>query len=101
KLDTPAGDEEKENKDKVLEHKISKLATTKILTPADLAKLQELRLEASLTKAVGKPSSRQAKLKALMDKHADDGLTAEDIELAAKLRKTTKEERVALAREGK
>ncbi|KUJ21694.1 SDA1-domain-containing protein [Mollisia scopiformis] len=103
KLDTLAGDEEKENtdKDQVLEQKISKLATTKILTPADLAKLQELRLEASLSKAVGKPSSRAAKLKALMDKHADDGLTAEDIELAAKLRKTTKEERVALAREGK
>ncbi|KAF8866988.1 SDA1-domain-containing protein [Acephala macrosclerotiorum] len=98
-----APDEEKENKDKVLEQKISTLATTKILTPADLAKLQELRLEASLNKAVNKPSSssRAARLKALTEKHADDGLTAEDIELAAKLRKTTKEERIALAREGK
>lgn len=98
-----APDEEKENKDKILEQKISSLATTKILTPTDLAKLQELRLEASLNKAVNKPSSssRAARLKALTEKHADDGLTAEDIELAAKLRKTTKEERVALAREGK
>ncbi|KAE8441168.1 hypothetical protein EG329_005797 [Mollisiaceae sp. DMI_Dod_QoI] len=114
KLEKPAilaQDEEKENNAKdsdiVLEHKISSLATTKILTPADLAKLQELRIQASLSTAVSKnknrdkPSSRAARLKALTEKHADDGLTAADIELASKLRKTTKEERVALAREGK
>lgn len=77
---------------------ISKLATTSILTPADLAKLQELRLAASLDKAMGNRSKRQKELAA---RHADEPLTAEQIEMPAKLRKSTKEERVALAREGK
>ncbi|KLO86635.1 SDA1 protein, required for normal organization of the actin cytoskeleton [Fusarium fujikuroi] len=35
------------------------------------------------------------------DRHRDDGLTAEQIEAPARLRKLTKEERVALAKEGK
>ena len=104
KVDTPKpeADEEKENsdKDKILENKISKLATTKILTPADLAKLQELRLEASVNKAMG-PKSQSAHLKALLARHADDALTAEQIEGFSKLRKSTKEERLALAKEGK
>jgi protein SDA1 len=97
---TPANDEEKENADKALEQKISKLATTKILTPADLAKLQELRMEASVNKAMGNKSQSQ-RLKELAARHADDPLTAEQIEGLSKLRKSTKEERVALAREGK
>ena len=80
-------------------NRISKLATTSILTPADLAKLEELRREAKLDKALGRQSKRK---KELIDKHIEDGLTAEDIELPAQLgKKTTKEERVALAREGK
>ncbi|PMD17330.1 SDA1-domain-containing protein [Hyaloscypha hepaticicola] len=101
--DTPANDEEKENvdKDKALEHKISSLATTKILTPADLAKLQELRLQASVTKTMGKNKSQAARLKELADRHADDPLTAEQIEGLSKLRKSTREEKIALAREGK
>lgn len=78
--------------------RISKLATTTILTPADLAKLQELRLEANLDKAMGNRSKHARELAA---RHADDPLTAEQIELPAKLRKTTKEERLALAKEGK
>ena len=78
--------------------RVSKLATTSILTPADLAKLQELRREANIDKALGK-TKRQ---KALEARHVDDGLTAEQIELPARLaHKATKEERVALAREGK
>lgn len=78
--------------------RISKLATTTILTPADLAKLQELRLAANVDKAMGNRSKNALQLAA---RHADDPLTAEQIELPAKLRKTTKEERLALAKEGK
>lgn len=78
---------------------ISKLATTSILTPADLAKLEELRREAKVEKALGRTSKRK---KELIDRHIEDGVTADDIELPAQLgKKTTKEERVALAREGK
>ncbi|KAK4102546.1 SDA1-domain-containing protein [Parathielavia hyrcaniae] len=79
--------------------RISKLATTSILTPADLAKLEELRREAKVDQALGRTSKRK---KELIDRHIEDGVTAEDIELPAQLgKKTTKEERVALAREGK
>lgn len=78
--------------------RISKLATTTILTPADLAKLQELRLQANLDKALGNRSKHARELAA---RHADDPLTAEQIELPAKLRKSTKEERLAMAKEGK
>ncbi|KAK4111041.1 SDA1-domain-containing protein [Canariomyces notabilis] len=79
--------------------RISKLATTSILTPADLAKLAELRREAKIDKALGNQSKRK---KELIQKHIDEGLTAEDIELPAQLgKKTTKEERIALAKEGK
>lgn len=102
KLDKSAQPEtdQKEDADKVLEQKIATLATTKILTPADLAKLQELRLEAGLNKAMGKKSQSQY-LKDLAARHADDALTADQIEGFSKLRKSTKEEMVALAREGK
>ena len=98
----PADGEEKENADKILEKKIS-LATTKILTPADLAKLQELRLAASVTKVLGggTSKSRAAREKELAERHADDALTAEQIEGLSKLRKSTKEEMIALAKEGK
>ncbi|PQE09893.1 SDA1 domain-containing protein [Rutstroemia sp. NJR-2017a BVV2] len=100
KADNEAVDKEEENADKALEKKISTLATTKILTPADLAKLQELRLEASLNKAMG-PKSQSQRLKELASRHADDPLTADQIEGFSKLRKSTKEEMIALAREGK
>lgn len=100
KSEEPAAGEEKENEDKdaTLEQKISTLATTKILTPADLAKLQELRLQAGINSAMGNKSKRQ---KELLERHADDALTAEQIEGFSKMRKSTKEEMVALAREGK
>ncbi|KAG8675722.1 Severe Depolymerization of Actin [Fusarium poae] len=78
--------------------RISKLATTTILTPADLAKLQELRMTSQLDKALG---SRRKRQKELEDRHRDDGLTAEQIEAPARLRKLTKEERAELAKEGK
>lgn len=81
----------------------SKLATTTVLTPADLAKLRELRMEASVEKIMGKSAEATASRyqKALAARHTDDGLTAEQIELASTLRKSTKEERIAKAQEGK
>ncbi|KAF2203087.1 SDA1-domain-containing protein [Delitschia confertaspora ATCC 74209] len=75
--------------------KISKLATTRILTPADLAKLQELRLAAQVSKSLPSAKRRQA----LAARHADDPLTAEEIEAPALLGvKKTKEEKIAMAK---
>lgn len=74
-----------------------KLATTQILTPADLAKLRELRIEANVNKAMGNRKRKQE----MESRHVDEGLTAEQIEAPSKLRKSTKEERIALAKEGK
>ncbi|ETS79258.1 hypothetical protein PFICI_09111 [Pestalotiopsis fici W106-1] len=92
-------DEEAEDKDAEEEIKtLSKLATTSILTPADLAKLRELRMEANIDQAMG---NRKRKQQEAQQRHIDEGLTAEQIEAPAKLRKTTKEERVAMAKEGK
>lgn len=96
----PANDKEKEDADKILENKTSKLATTRILTPADLAKLQELRLEASVSKAMGS-KTQSARLRELAARHTDDALTADQIEGFSKLRKSTRDEKIALAREGK
>ncbi|CAI4217386.1 unnamed protein product [Parascedosporium putredinis] len=97
--DDADAEEDKENDEALDLAAISKLATTTILTPADLAKLQELRIEASLKKEVqGVRTQRQREREA---RHIDEGLTAEQIELPAKLRKTTKEERIAMAKEGK
>ncbi|KAI6781610.1 Protein sda1 [Emericellopsis cladophorae] len=84
--------------DKAEEQRLSKLATTTILTPADLAKLQELRAAAAVDRAMGR---NRKKDDANASRHQDDGLTAEQIEAPAKLRKLTKEERVALAKEGR
>ncbi|KAK2938348.1 hypothetical protein FoTM2_001566 [Fusarium oxysporum f. sp. vasinfectum] len=109
--DEPASKKQKTDEEPVMDEKtkkaleekeaeidrISKLATTTILTPADLAKLQELRMSASIDKAMGNRRKRQQE----EDRHRDDGLTAEQIEAPARLRKLTKEERVALAKEGK
>lgn len=97
-------DEEEDNEeDSAAElERMTKLATTTILTPADLAKLQELRAAASVQKAMGS-KFRKNKHQQNPDgpTHADDGLTAENIEAPIRLRKLTKEEKVALAKEGK
>jgi protein SDA1 len=86
-----------------LQNKALAFATTRILTPADLIKLQELRLEASVNKAL--PIARRKKLaqqyEAQKNRHADDPLTATEIEGLAALKKSSKAEKVALAREGK
>lgn len=57
-------EEEKKNEEakeaavlKAVERKMSKLATTRILTPADFAKMEELRQEAGLAKLMGKNMS--------------------------------------------
>lgn len=95
-------DDEKENANAEDELKaLRNLAVTQILTPADLAKLRELQMEAKLDKAMGGSSSSNKRKAALQARHVDEGLTAEQIEAPARLRKSTKEERVALAREGK
>ncbi|KAF2148568.1 SDA1 domain-containing protein [Myriangium duriaei CBS 260.36] len=76
-----------------------KLATSRILTPADLAKLQELRTSAAITKAMPGRSQRQKNQQAAAARHADDPLTAAEIEGLASLSKgTTKEEKIALAK---
>ena len=107
KLDSTAGavDEDKENKTYravELETKTSTLATTHILTPADLAKLQELRLAASVNKHL--PASqrkRAAQQLAAQNRHVDDPLTANEIEgLAALSKKESKVDKVARAKDG-
>lgn len=94
-------DETKENANGDQEAKISTLATTKILTPADLAKLAELRAQASIDSLMPGPKSRNANHATA--RHTDDVLTAEEIEGLAALSKgkATREERIAHAREGK
>ncbi|THY21404.1 SDA1-domain-containing protein [Aureobasidium pullulans] len=74
----------------------SKLATTRILTPADLAKLQELRTSAAVSKHM--PSQRRQQ-QAASGRHADDPLTAAEIEgLAALSSRATKAEKIAMAK---
>ena len=86
-----------------LERKTSTLATTRILTPADLAKLQELRLEASINKALPTPQRKRIlQQQALQNRHADDPLTAAEIEgLATLSKRASKADKIALARDGK
>ena len=108
KLDGVAGSpgDDKENEMDAateLEKRTSNLATTRILTPADLAKLHELRFEASINRAL--PTSQRKRLaqaQAAQNRHADDPLTAAEIEgLAALSKKASKAEKVALAKDGK
>ncbi|KAL8834404.1 MAG: hypothetical protein Q9170_003772 [Blastenia crenularia] len=99
-----------ENKENIVQRipeaaeKISTLATTRILTPADLAKLQELRLEASVNNALPASQRKRAAAthQATLNRHRDDPLTAAEIEgLASLSKKSTKEERIAAAKQGK
>lgn len=100
-------DDDKENAEErpdTVTEKASTLATTRILTPADLAKLQELRLAASINQAL--PASQRKRAAqaaaALQARHADDEITAENIEgLALLSKKTTKADKIALAKAGK
>jgi len=80
----------------------SQLATTRLLTPADWAKLQELRASAAISNAL--PSATQTQRarptrEENTNRHADDPLTAAEIEgLASLSKKTTKEQKIALAK---
>lgn len=79
---------------------ISNISTLQILTPADLAKLQELRLEASVNKLL--PASQRKRAFKQVPTHRDDPITAETIEgLASLSKKASKADKVALAKEGK
>ncbi|KAJ5091168.1 hypothetical protein NUU61_006038 [Penicillium alfredii] len=97
-----AEDEAKPNAETDQEANISKLATTRILTPADLAKLAELRTQASVDALIPGSKSRRAGQSSTA-RHTDDPLTAEEIEGLAALSagKATREERIAHAKEGK
>ena len=109
KLDSSSfkADEDKENADDKASSTVenpSTLATTRILTPADLAKLQELRLANSINQAL--PASQRKRAAqaaaALQARHADDPLTAAEIEgLASLSKKTSKADKIALAKAGK
>ncbi|QIW96348.1 hypothetical protein AMS68_001866 [Peltaster fructicola] len=82
------------------EQRMSKLATTRILTPADLAKLNELRQSAAVISSL--PAAKRRKMQQaqeLQQRHADDGVTAEQIEgLAMLSKKATKEEKIRMAK---
>jgi protein SDA1 len=82
------------------EKKKSDYATTRILTPADLAKLRELQTNSSVLNSL--PShqrKRAALLAAAQNRSHEDGLTAAEIEgLAFLSQKKTKEEKIAAAK---
>lgn len=105
KLPGDSDDKEKVDKD---EDKVAlnplRLATTRILTPADLAKLQEFRLSASINSHLPASQRKRAAQAAtlIQNRHADDPLTAAEIEgLASLSKKSSKEDKIARAKEGK
>lgn len=91
--------------------KTTSLATTRILTPADLSKLQELRAQAAVSshlekgghKAHHHSSKAQSAHLTNSQRHIDDPLTANEIEGLAALSKgrTTRQERLAAQEESK
>jgi protein SDA1 len=83
------------------EKKKSDYATTRILTPADLAKLRELQSNSAALALLPSHQRKRAEMiaKQQAQKHADDGLTADQIEgLAMLSHKQTKEEKIAGAK---
>ena len=83
-----AGPENKENQaisEEATTMETSSLATSRILTPADLAKLQELRTSAAVSSLVNKHkshhlSTQQQQRLANSHRHMDDPLTSAEIE---------------------
>lgn len=109
--DAPPGDAEPTAIPASTEKKPSALASTRILTPADLAKLAELRTSAAITAQL--PSSHRKHHAASTatatsttaatpshTRHADDPLLASHIEGLASLSapKRTRDEKIAMAR---
>ena len=78
----------------------SNLATTTILTPADFAKLQELRMKSAIESSTrAHKTHHQPSSGTLGSRHREDGITAEEIEgLALLSHKATKEEKLAKAK---
>jgi protein SDA1 len=89
----------------VSEQTRARLATTRILTPADLAKLRELQQQSSIVNTMSGTKtarSRAANASGMGTRHVDDGLTAAEIEgLASLSHKATKEEKIAKAKADK
>jgi protein SDA1 len=80
------------------------LATTRILTPADLAKLQDLRTAASVSSLMKKTHhAAQTAQQTNSQRHMDDPLTAAEIEGLASLSKgkATRAQKMALLQEHK
>ncbi|KAI5788925.1 SDA1-domain-containing protein [Peziza echinospora] len=90
---------------KMEEMRINNLATTRILTPADFAKLAELRTEAALSKLTGKAENApKVNPNAATFHHAtinEEPLLAGTIARGYKSVKATREERIEKAREGR
>ncbi|KAI1931849.1 Severe Depolymerization of Actin [Ophidiomyces ophidiicola] len=97
------GDEQGQAQSEAPTAKTSKLATTKILTPADLAKLAELRAASSVSALVRGPRSAKKQAATNGARHIDDPLTAMEIEGLASLSagKATREEKIAHMNESK
>ncbi|KAK2747802.1 Severe Depolymerization of Actin [Myotisia sp. PD_48] len=94
--------DDKEASEEQEKKKISKLATSRILTPADLAKLAELRAAAEVNSKL--PQSKAGKAQqATANRHVDDPLTAAEIEGLAALSagKATRAEKIAHVLENK
>lgn len=88
--------------DSTMSKTFASLATTRILTPADLTKLRELQSRTSILNAMPSNKRRAAALQKQADRiarHADEAITSADIEAAASLgKKSTKEEKIAMAK---
>lgn len=90
--------EPKKDKEKADDMKPS-LATTRILTPADLAKLRELQQSTAIQKTLDAQGGNRKSKASNLTRHIEDPLTAQDIELPGNLgRKMTKEEKIAAAK---
>jgi protein SDA1 len=108
KFDTNAENKENDTPEST-KAKQSTLATSRILTPADFAKLQELRAQAAVSSQLQKRGHRvhhnTAQSAALTNshRHMDDPLTAAEIEGLAALSKgrISREERIATQEEHK
>ncbi|RMZ76624.1 hypothetical protein DV738_g4828, partial [Chaetothyriales sp. CBS 135597] len=97
-------DEEKEvGAEKEEDKKTTSLATTRILTPADLAKLNELKATASVASLMKTRKSHHNPQQTHSQRHVDDPLTAAEIEGLAELSKgkATRAEKIALLQEHK
>lgn len=97
-------DDKKEKSDEEMavmtEQELAEFASTRILTPADLAKLQELRTSAAVRNLLPAHRTQRAKIaENASGRHTDDAITADDIEgLASLSKKATKEEKIAMAK---